>query len=116
LSYFGAADPHGYGIKYLPFAPSGPYGSVTDAPEGIRREKKIFFAISATNLQGLYYKDHQSFDWLKERAPAAILMDSIWVYDITRDANAHERMAGMYQDVGLAAEARRELLWSRELK
>ncbi|MFI5349916.1 MAG: glycosyltransferase family 39 protein [Elusimicrobiota bacterium] len=100
LCYFGAYDPHAYGINYLPIAPEEPGASVADGPEEIRKEKKVLFVVSATNLEGLYYKDHRTFDWLKTRSPAAVLMDSLWVYDVTEDADALERLADLYHGKG----------------
>ena len=83
LSYFGEARPEYYGIDYRgldsfpprlmnpqarPFAPSDP------AP-GI-------YAISATNLQGVHFTNHDQFAWFREQEPLAKLGNSIFLYEV----------------------------------
>ena len=83
LSYFGEARPEYYGINYVgldswpprlmnpqarPYAPSNP------AP-GI-------YAISATNLQGVHFANHNQFVWFRERDPIAKIGYSIFLYDV----------------------------------
>ena len=40
----------------------------------------------------------------------------IWVYDVTKDAEFHERLAGMEAEVGLTGDAQRERGWAAELR
>ena len=83
LSYFGEARPEYYGIAYQgldsfpprlmnpqarPFAPSNP------AP-GI-------YAISATNLQGVHFTNHDQFAWFREQEPLDKLGHSIFLYQV----------------------------------
>ena len=85
LSYFGAADPHYYGIKYdwMPsyYLPSDYLG------EDIKvRRFKIptsgIVAISATNLQNVYFSDKRFYDWLKRYEPIYKIGYSIFIYDL----------------------------------
>ncbi len=83
LSYFGEGRPEYYGIQYTgldswpprlmnpsarPFYPHDP------AP-GI-------YAISATNLQGVQFADHDQFDWFRDKEPLAKIGYSIFIYDV----------------------------------
>ncbi|HIP70281.1 MAG TPA: phospholipid carrier-dependent glycosyltransferase, partial [Anaerolineae bacterium] len=83
LSYFGEARPEYYGINYVgldswpprlmnpqarPYAPSNP------AP-GI-------YAISATNLQGVHFANHDQFAFFRDQDPIAKIGYSIFLYDV----------------------------------
>ena len=68
LSYFGEARPDYYGINYRgldSFPPrlmnprARPFYEADPAP-GV-------YAISATNLQGVHFADHDQFAWFRER-------------------------------------------------
>ncbi len=84
LSYFGEARPEYYGIAYRgldsfpprlmdpgarPFAPSAP------AP-GI-------YVISATNLQGVHFTNHDQFAWFRDQEPLDKLGYSLFLYQVT---------------------------------
>lgn len=92
LSYFGVADPSFYGIR------SSPLGPITnvDRREGTVRlqgSDRVLLAVSATNLQAVYYADHSLFDWLKARRPLLVAGRSIFLYDLTDDAAAVLKLA-----------------------
>ncbi|MBX3057010.1 MAG: phospholipid carrier-dependent glycosyltransferase [Anaerolineae bacterium] len=83
LSYFGEARPEYYGISYqgldswpprLMNPQARPYYSANPAP-GI-------YAISATNLQGVHFANHDQFAWFREREPLAKLGYSIFLYEV----------------------------------
>jgi hypothetical protein len=80
LSYFGSDAPARYGIRYdwLPsFELERPASqSETELP------RRGWFAISATNLQGLYLPQPETFAWLREREPVAEIGYSIFVYHV----------------------------------
>jgi len=110
FAYFGVARPEAYGIAYTPL------GLVSNAElRGTGAQvcgmKEILLAVSATNLQGTYYPDKKSFDWLKGRAPAFTAGYSIFVYDLTRDAEGLERLAALFDREGRNDEA--ECLYAR---
>jgi hypothetical protein len=108
LAYFGTADPRAYGVHYRPAPNSCPHPApwVRDPEPAAGRE---LLAVSAMNLQGVYFGDRHAYSWLDTRRPVAVLGYSIWIYDITNDADAHEALARMYERFGpsdLAADER----------
>jgi 4-amino-4-deoxy-L-arabinose transferase-like glycosyltransferase len=111
LSYFGTAPPAAYGVRaqYLPgYGLSGP----ADDPEvpRVARLPRQLLAVSVVNLQGVYLGDHDTYAWLREeRAPLARIGYSIYVYDVTGDADSHRRLAEIYDKAGLPDLARAEV-------
>ncbi len=108
LSYFGNTPPGVYGIRYQ-YAPS--FGHLDppplDAlPPGTPRE---ILAISVNSLQAVQYQDKNLYRWLFSRKPLAKIGYSIYVYDLTRDADAHLRLAEIYLKIGPHALALPEL-------
>jgi len=99
LCYFGSGDPAAYGIRYVPLGLISNVERKGNAPLAPRGP--AWLAISETNLVGTYYRDHESFAWLRSRTPAAVPGGSIWLYDLSADADARARLAGT-----LAAEER----------
>jgi 4-amino-4-deoxy-L-arabinose transferase-like glycosyltransferase len=85
LSYFGTADPSYYGIRYE-WMPS--YYLPEDYRGGNERMRSFTFpttgmvAISATNLQNVYFSDKQFYDWLKQYKPIVKIGYSIFIYDL----------------------------------
>ena len=81
LSYFGSDSPKRYGIEY-DWLPSyvlenpNPKGAFTFPEKGL-------LAVSATNLQGVYFRDHDIYKWLERYKPAARIGYSIFVYDLS---------------------------------
>ncbi len=83
LSYFGEARPEYYGIAYKgldsfpprlmnplarPFSPADPAPGV--------------YAISATNLQGVHFTNHDQFAWFRDQQPLDKLGHSIFLYEV----------------------------------
>ena len=66
-------------------------------PEGGRQ----ILAINVVNLQGIYFDDERyRYDWLQEyRKPLTTIGHSIYVYDLTNDANAHLHLAEIYEQL-----------------
>ena len=87
LSYFGTADPNYYGIRYE-WMPS--YYLPEDYRDRSARMRSFAFpktgmlAISATNLQNVYFSDKQFYDWLKRYEPIDKIGYSIFIYDLDR--------------------------------
>ena len=83
LSYFGEGRPEYYGIEYVGLdswpprlmnPQARPYAPTNPAP-GI-------YAISATNLQGVHFANHDQFAWFRQRDPIAKIGYSIFLYDV----------------------------------
>ena len=60
------------------------------------REPRAFFAISATNLQGVIYPQKDYFAWLKDQKPVAVLGHSLFIFDVTNDLPFHEKAARLF--------------------
>lgn len=110
LAYWGFAPPERYGLRYQ-YLPSGiprelRPPSADLMPHDAPRE---LLAISVVSLQALYLEDRDTYRWLQRRKPRARLGGSIYVYDITGDADAHLRLARVYQRFGSSRRAAHEL-------
>jgi len=85
LSYFGAADPHYYGIQYdwMPsyYLPSDYLGEGMKARR-FKIPKSGIVAISATNLQNVYFSDKKFYNWLKRYEPIDKIGYSIFIYNL----------------------------------
>ena len=77
LSYFGTDAPARHGIAYR-WLPS--YVLANPDPEGRIAPLKGWVAVSATNLQGVYFPDPTLFEGLARREPDATIGYSIFVY------------------------------------
>ena len=92
LSYAGTAPPAKYGLRYQ-FLPG--WGHLEDPPDDKvpANAPRHLLAISVSNLQGTYLKgDKRLYHFLFDRRPLATLGHAIWVYDLTGDAEALERL------------------------
>ncbi len=83
LSYFGEARPDYYGLDYK--------GLDSFPPRLLNPEADPFYptqpapgtyAISATNLQGVLFEDHDQFSWFRDREPITRIGHSIFVYEV----------------------------------
>lgn len=94
LSYFGTDRPEAYGIRFQPLPTYGrvgePGGEVIPA-DGPRH----VVAVSANNLLGIYLNEPDTFAWLYTREPTAILGGSLYVFDLTGDADAIRRVRSL---------------------
>lgn len=92
LSYFGTGDPSYYGISYCPAA----WSSNVERREGVScpdRGEPALFAVSATNLQAVYFADPRLFSWLSPESAVARPDDSIFLFDLTSDPAARRKLA-----------------------
>ncbi len=83
LSYFGEGRPEYYGLDYVgldSFPPrlmnpqADPFYPAQPAP-GV-------YAISATNLQGVLFEDHNQFGWFRDKEPLTRIGHSIFIYEV----------------------------------
>ncbi|MEA2081207.1 MAG: glycosyltransferase family 39 protein [Elusimicrobiota bacterium] len=102
LSYFGSGSPEYYGIRYqgcLMSTPRHPDEKTINSEHA----GKEYFAVSATNLQGIYlgnYGKTKPFSYFLSKKPAAICGSSIYVYDISDDYIAHLLIGTIYRSRG----------------
>jgi len=92
LSYFGVGDPAIYGIRFVPVVRNWNVPRAGDAVDPAA-SGRVLFAVSATNLQANYFTDKTLLSWLKDREPIKVLGYSIFLYDLTADADARRRLA-----------------------
>lgn len=116
LSYFGTADPAAYGVRHVPVLSVGNVPRAPEAGVALHGESEVLLAVSATNLQGVYYRKHDLFDWLRERKPVKVFGHSLFLYDLTGDPDAHVRLAKIFEESGLPRNAALELRWAAELQ
>ena len=104
FSYFGVARPESYGIDYVPL---GIVSNVDLGGTGVQvcGMKEILLAVSATNLQGTYFPDKETFSWLKSRRPVFTAGYSVFVYDLTRDKEALGKLGALLDREGRNQEA-----------
>lgn len=107
LAYFGSAPPASFGIQYqwLPTFGSSPPREAWQVPWGGQQE---LLAISVANLQGTYLDDHNMYRWLFDREPVARIGNSIQVYNIAGDPDAHQHLEEIYRRASMTELAERE--------
>src|SRR5207244_13556396 len=112
LSYFGTAPPSGWGIRYQ-FLP-GWVENIQDPDLKVQvpKDGRQILAISVVNLQGIYFGDRlYRYHWLQDyRKPLTTIGHSIYVYDLTDDADAHLHLGEIYDELEFRgfAESERE--------
>jgi hypothetical protein len=79
LSYFGSDTPDRYGIAYE-WLPSLVLNNPTPGKSEVTMHDYV--AISATNLQGVYFDNHRTYEMLKSKVPVAKIGYSIFLYDL----------------------------------
>ncbi|HUK91681.1 MAG TPA: phospholipid carrier-dependent glycosyltransferase, partial [Blastocatellia bacterium] len=84
LSYFGSAHPEAYGISNFDPLPSYPYNyhGVEKKVSELSHPPPGVYAISVTNLQGVFFKDHDLYKWFRDRAADAVIGHTIYVYRV----------------------------------
>lgn len=108
LSYFGSASPEYYGIAAQN---AGSSNAITRLRVNSARPARELFVISATNLQGTYAQG-RDLRWSALRPPLARVGPSLFVYDVTADADFHQRLAEYYAAGGEALlEGREKARW-----
>lgn len=116
LSYFGNADPEAYGLRYLPVYYESSRPRRGDPNLDLRSEPRALLAVSATHIQGVYRPTPEAFAWLAEREPEAILGHSLFLYDLTHDAEAHRRLAEIFLGQKMQGAAEIETQWAESLE
>ncbi len=103
LSYFGGHVPDALGIRY-----QGLPDSIFLGHPMPMSQKREFLAISVVNRQAVLKRDHDLYRWLDDLPLKANVGYSIHVFDITGNAQAHLRLADLYQRAGRLEAAERE--------
>jgi hypothetical protein len=94
LGYFGTDRPEAHGIRFQPLPGYGRIGApggetiAADAPRHV-------VAVSANCLLGLYIRGSETYAWLRDREPTAVLAGCVYVFDLTGDPAAVARIRAM---------------------
>jgi 4-amino-4-deoxy-L-arabinose transferase-like glycosyltransferase len=83
LSYYGMSDPAYYGIKYqyLPSPKFQPWTQRHRNEENFKLEKGIY-AISATNISGIFLNDPDTYKYFRKLKPIDSIGNSILIYEV----------------------------------
>ena len=83
LSYYGMSDPAYYGInyQYLPSPKFQPWTQRHRNEENFKLEKGIY-AISATNISGIFLNDPNTFEYFRKLKPIDSIGNSILIYEV----------------------------------
>lgn len=111
LAYFGGGSPTYLGIRHetipafdgSPADADDPPGTDRSEPGGPCAANRQWLAVSAFRAQGLAESSHDRFAWLASRAPILDAGATFKVYDVTADADAHLRLAAMFDPGSPAA-------------
>jgi len=114
LNYLGTADPCYYGIRFVDLPKL--YAPPLACPQPAPLTPPGFIAVSATNLVSTYLRYLHSYDWLMRYRPVARIGESIFVYDIRGDAEAHKHLAFLYLREAMVKDAQREFAFAGEPK
>ena len=112
LSYFGNADPDYYTIRYQ-YAPAYGYQGPLWKPHHYllsRDSSRQLLAVSVNNLQGTFFSEENRdlYWWLYRYEPIHRVGYSIYLYDITGDAEAFVNLGIVYSRYHLYEMAREE--------
>lgn len=95
LAYHGTAPPRAYGIRYQ-WLPSSGYLEPPPTDHVPRDAERHIVVISATCLQGIYLpvygKAPTLYRWLLDRQPTTVIGHSLYVFDLTGDPVAIEKI------------------------
>jgi hypothetical protein len=112
LSWFGSAQPEHYDIPYRPLPGYPLYqGDAETFAFNPYHPAPGTYAISATNLQGVALRDHDTFLWFRQRQPMARIGYSIFVYEVPPEESAGAVCLGGVHLRDLGSETVDALLW-----
>ena len=101
-AYSGNGDPWYYGVRYQWAPGSGNLDNAKErpvrVPEGLPRE---ILAVSAMVLHSVHFSDTEVWAPLRRQKPIAMPGYSYFVFDITRNADAHAYIASLYLSFGM---------------
>jgi hypothetical protein len=90
LSYAGTARPEAYGIRHERLPGWGQFHPAP--PDRVDPAGRVLVAVSVSNLQGTYLPDPAVYRWLLDRQPVSRTDGSVWLFDLTGDADAIGRV------------------------
>jgi hypothetical protein len=95
LSYFGEGRPEYYGINYTGLPSYPPRLTTPDAQWFFPYNPAPgIYAISASNLQGVLFEDHDLLAWFRDKEPIDKIGYSIFLYDVAPDGQPTDLVMG----------------------
>lgn len=94
LAYFGTDRPEAHGIRFQALPGYGRVGDPGGEPIPAETERHVV-VVSANLLLGMFLNDPQAYAWLRERSPTTVLGGSLYVFDLTGDPKAVERVRAL---------------------
>ena len=94
LAYFGTDHPEAHGLRFQALPGYGRAGSPggelipADAPRHV-------VVVSANLLLGMFLNEPDAYSWLRDRAPTTVLGGCLYVFDLTGDPPAVERVRAL---------------------
>ncbi|MCG3205142.1 MAG: hypothetical protein KCHDKBKB_01860 [Elusimicrobia bacterium] len=77
--------------------------------------EREWLIVSATLLQGFGLSDPKVFSWLQQKTPLAQVANSIFIYDVTHDAESQFKIGEIYHRNGQSAYADRQLQRAKDI-
>lgn len=91
LGYFGTDRPEAHGIRFQALPGYGRVGAPGGEAIPAAAARHVV-AVSVNHLLGLFLNDPDTYAWLRDRQPVAILGGCIYIFDLTGDRAAIARV------------------------
>lgn len=91
LGFFGTDRPEAYGIRYQSLPGYGRVGKPGGQSVDVDAPRKVV-AVSVNHLLGMFLNEADTYSWLRDRKPTAIVGGCIYVFDLTGDPAAKARV------------------------
>jgi hypothetical protein len=91
LGFFGTDRPEAYGIRYQPLPGYGRVGKPGGQPIDVDAPRQVV-AVSVNHLLGMFLNEADTYSWLRDRKPMAIIGGCIYIFDLTGDPAAIARV------------------------
>ena len=114
LGYFGTADPHADGLRYV-WVP-GMNMIERRVEEGPHPDGREWLAVSVTTLLDVYTERHSAYAWLRDRPMTAFPGHAIALYDVTGETEVFVRLGETALALGEPEAALAPLVRAAELR
>ena len=91
LAYFGTDRPEAYGLRYQPLPGYGRVGKPGGQSIDVDAPRQVV-AVSVNHVLGMFLNEAETYSWLRDRKPTAIVGGCIYVFDLTGDPAAVKRV------------------------
>jgi len=95
LGYFGTDRPEAHGIRFQRLPGYGHVGQSGHEMIPVQAPRHVV-AISTNHLLGLFLDDPETYRWLRNRVPVAVVPGCVSVFDLTGDAEAVAQVRSLH--------------------